>query len=97
MGNKLQFDAESNILSIEGNFLNDIWFQCFGEIQSAILKIRDEKIVVHMDKVVFISPTPILSLLLTLKKIKEENGCMVEILLPDDQNSDGKKILNFCS
>ena len=97
MENKLQFDLENNTLNIEGNFLNDIWFQCFGEIQQTLLKVRDEKIVVHMEKVVFISPTPILSLLLTLKKIKEENGCIVEILLPDDQSFDGKKILNFCS
>lgn len=68
MENKLQFDLENNTLNIEGNFLNDIWFQCFGEIQQTLLKVRDEKIVVHMEKVVFISPTPILSLLLTLKR-----------------------------
>lgn len=97
MENKLQFISENNTLRLEGNFLNNVWFQEFGEIQSFILKIEDEKIVVNMERVVFISPTPFLSLLLTLKKVKEENRCRVEIILPDDKNYDGKKILNFCS
>lgn len=97
MENKLQFISENNTLYIEGNFFNNVWFQNFGEIQSFILKMEDEKIVVNMEGIVFISPTPFLSLLLTLKKVKEENRCQIEIILPDDKNYDGKKILNFCS
>lgn len=97
MENKLQFNLQDNTLYIARNFLNNTWFENFGEIQNSILTIKDEKIIVNMERTAFISPTPFLSLLLTLKKIKEENRCVVEIILPEDKTTDGKKLLNFCS
>lgn len=97
MEDKLQFDLQKKVLYIEGNFLNNIWFQNFGEIQQELLELKDSEIIVQMKNVIFISPTPLLSLLLTLKKIKEENGCSIEIELPEDTEENGKKVLNFCS
>ncbi len=97
MENKLQFNSQNNTLYVEGNFFNNIWFENFGEIQDIILAIKSKQIIVNMKMTIFISPTPFLSLLLTLKKAKEENGCIIEIFLPEDKTIDGKKLLNFCS
>lgn len=86
-----------NKLVIEGFFYNNVWFETFGEIQNNMFQTKDAEIIVDMSECVFASPTPFLSLLLSLKKVKEENRCQINILLPNGETDDKKKFLNYCA
>ena len=97
MYNNLFWDSSKRILFIVGNFYNGIWFQEFGKIQQDMLKLQKITIIVDMRECIFISPTPFLSLLLTLKKVKDENKCEIIIHLPTDDNYEKRKFLNYCA
>ena len=85
-----------NKLIIEGYFYNNIWFSEFGEIQNNMFQKKNEELIVDMSECMFASPTPFLSLLLSLKKIKVENRCQINIILPNGESDDKKKFLNYC-
>lgn len=97
MEKNIFFNSEDNTLTIKKNLLNSIWFECFGGIQKDILNITGKVINVKMDECLMISPTPFLSLLLTLTKAKEQNGCEINIFLPNDDAEKKRKFLNYCS
>jgi len=97
MDKKSIYDEKKNTLFIREALLNGTWFSEFGMIQSILLEKYDIKIIVDMRECFFISPTPFLSLLLTLKKIYHENNCLLEIMLPSDDTLEKKKFLNYCA
>lgn len=97
MEKKIVYDEEKKVVFIGGALLNGSWFCEFGKVQSKLLDTYNTKIYVDMQECSFISPTPFLSLLLTLMKIYLENKCMIEVLLPDDNTLEKKKFLNYCS
>lgn len=97
MVNLLKWDATKNVLRIEGALYNSIWFQEFGKIQNLILYLKHANILINMMECVFISPTPFLSLLLTLNKAKNVNNCNIEIVLPMKETEECKKFLNYCA
>lgn len=73
----IELDIEDNqtyILRIKDKYFNNCWFVHFGSIQQQLLMLKNKTIIIDMKKCSFISPTPFLSLLLTLKKCKL-NGC----------------------
>ena len=73
----IELDKEDNqtyILRIKDKYFNNCWFVHFGSIQQQLLMLKNKTIIIDMKKCSFISPTPFLSLLLTLKKCKL-NGC----------------------
>ena len=88
---------ESNSLAIKGYFYNRIWFRKFGKIQHEILECSNIEISVNLEKCLFISPTPFLSLLLTLQKVKDENDCFVKFVLGNEDSDENKKFLNYCA
>lgn len=88
---------KNNALYIEGKFYNKLWFCDFGEIQYRILKCNNTKITVFMEKCVFVSPTPFLSLLLTLHRAKMKNDCTIEIILGVSDSPEKRKFLNYCA
>lgn len=97
MEKDLVYNEENNTLYINKEFLNSTWFLNFGIIQKKLLSMYDKKIRINMQDCLFISPTPFLSLLLTLRKIKQENNCTLEIELPQDDSLKKRKFLNYCS
>lgn len=97
MNDKIFFDKETNKLTISGNFYNGIWFQYFGEMQHEILKYEKEIIIVDLKDCTFISPTPFLSLLLTLYHSKEEKKCNIQILLGEADSNEKRKFFNYCA
>ena len=97
MNERLLYDEEQNTLFIKGSFLNGVWFSEFGKVQSKLLDTYNTKIRLDMQECLFVSPTPFLSLLLTLKKIYCENACLFEVLLPQDDTIEKQKFLNYCS
>lgn len=97
MENIMIWNEKNNELHIEGQLYNGIWFQSFGNIQHNILLLQNENIIVNMKECVFASPTPFLSLLLTLQKAKTKNGCNIIFYLPEDDSIKKKKFLNYCA
>ncbi|MBD5540649.1 MAG: hypothetical protein HDR00_05560 [Lachnospiraceae bacterium] len=97
MDKKLMYDKKINNLFIRGALLNGAWFSEFGQVQSELLKTYNTKIVVDMQECYFVSPTPFLSLLLTLKKLYHENKCLLDIILPNDDTLEKQKFLNYCA
>lgn len=97
MDRKLMYDKEMNTLFIRGILLNGSWFSEFGQVQGELLKTYNMKIIVDMQECCFVSPTPFLSVLLTLKKLYHENNCLLNIVLPNDNTLEKRKFLNYCS
>lgn len=77
-------------------YFNKHWFIYFGEIQEQLLNLINAKIIVNMEKCVFISPTPFIALLLTLKECKVSNLCDIEFRLPLYYSTTNEKFWTFC-
>lgn len=88
---------ENNILMVKGCFYNGLWFQKFGKIQYEILECYNTTISIDMGECVFISPTPFLSLLLTLYRSKEERQCLIKIDFGNSNSDEKRKFLNYCA
>lgn len=97
MENKLRWNEVENTLYIEGHLYKSVWFKHFGDRQNKILELKNDNIIIDMRECVFVSPTPFLSLLLTLKKAKEVNNCKITILLPQEDMEKRRKFLNYCA
>ena len=90
----LENEIRVNVL---GKFYNGLWFEKFGNIQKILLTVCEQKIVVDLSQCIYIAPTPFLSLLLTLKKSKAQNRCCIDIILPQNDDDDKVKFLNYCA
>lgn len=89
-------DGETYI-TIRGVYYNNCWILYFGEIQSELLTKKYKKIIVDLSKCLFISPTPMLSLLLTLYRCKMDNKSKIEFKLSEDINDDkSSRFWHFC-
>lgn len=97
MENKLRWNEVENTLYIEGHLYKSVWFKHFGDRQNKILELKNDNIIIDMRECMFVSPTPFLSLLLTLKKAKVVNNCKVTIILPLEDTDRRKKFLNYCA
>lgn len=97
MDTKLIYDEETMTLFIKDAFTNGIWFSEFGKIQNELLKVHNADVKIDMGECYFISPSPFLSLLLTLTKMYYENSCVFNIILPNMDTLEKRKFLNYCS
>lgn len=96
---EIQFELVNNEyveLRINKRYFNNSWFVYFGEIQEKLLKLNKTKIVVNMEKCVFISPTPFIALLLTLKECKLSNLCNIVFLLPKNYTKESAGFWAYC-
>lgn len=97
----IRMEELSNVeacIFIQRSYYNNCWILYFGEIQEKLLKNKYSKITVDLSGCLFISPTPMISLLLTLYRCKVKSNSKIEFKLPEDIDGDEKysRFWHFC-